>query len=1421
MSMVGYLLLINSALKEHILSLREQEKKRLREKFEFLAHGIWDAGVRVKKLRGITSKVIFEARSSKGERILFTLGRHGDFTAIYVWGIVKHDDIGSEAQAILPSNTPFLQFEPFAQEELPEVIIDELPNDYFSQEAIEEKTPEDYGPQKWHVLSDEEWKRLLLAGEKDNFDLHLFLTEEQKKVLELEPPVLLSGTAGSGKTTIAVYYLLRKEFINKRRIFLTYSHYLKRFSERIYDGLVRHTELEKSASRPDFYVFRDLIHMILKNSNREFDESREVRLREFKDLFSSHSLSKKYDAELVWEEIRSIIKGAKPSLSVQRYRKLAASWLAGEISRSAIAELRDYLLGLKNFKFTERIERFIEKKTVYSSYDEFASDIYSGLTGARGDAPFVIEEVLKAVEKKAHSFSSPLLSFEEYRMLGKKRAPNFLYDRRDIYSIAEYYQGRLEEQGLWDEIDLTRRAIKLLGTSGDTFLYDLVVCDEVQDFADIQLSLIFRLTGSCRRVLLAGDTKQIINPSGFRWEEVKDKFYERGIQVPEVLTLNLNFRCVGNIVKLSNALLDLKARFVGLSGSELREEWKFNGKPPCLVYGLPENEITRRIRITGAGQIILVRTVAESTRLKELLHTELVFTIQEAKGLEFDAVLLWHFSRDPKAEKFWRKIKDEHYFDRSHLPHIRHEINLLYVAVTRARNNLIIYDGEESSDVWEVDTLRDLLYRTDRREDLLTVWQRVSSPSEWEQQGNYFFERHYYPAAVECFRNAGNMELAEHAEAFVLEEKKEYGKSAALFELHGYYERAAVNYERAATHEKALAMWEKLGNGERAHLCRIKLYEHEGDYNRAASEWERRGDYEQALKNWERAENHARIAEYFLVKKRYEEAAQRFEQAGLIEDACALYKKLRMYEKAASGYFKAGDYRKAAALYKKLNDTDNLIRCYERLGDYHAIALIHEKSKDIEKAIEYFKKFSESSDEQRQQVEEEAKLLLKGRKLLKSALRFSALGRFESSAPVFLKKGYLDLAVREFEKIGDPARLFECYSRMGEHYRAAVELEKASQDDIDGRVEEALFKYIYPDRSYDKKRADKLFYEAENYLNRGDNEKALRRYRTIRFPEGILDAYLRLDRDEEAIKYFLENAMFDEAQNFVKEKPVLVISPDLIRYIYEEVFGRRTWYYDGKHEKLDFAIKLFESCLKCHQDKETRALINGIVNDITMSYYFDTKDRFPQSFLNLAMELKNYNALFSVLSWRYDYTRRKKLPKIAARFLEALREKADRTGDKNLLACYFYFYDREKFEDILEGELIAGPDNYELFDKSSRSFRKAVDYLAQVGNTERAARYARSHDEYNLAGRVYEMAGDYKLAGRQYRDGKNYEEALKCFAHIQAELEIARVYERMKAYGKALEIFKKLGKPREVQRLEKKVKKAQQEKDQLNLFKNI
>ena len=49
------------------------------------------------------------------------------------------------------------------------------------------------------------------------------------------------------------------------------------------------------------------------------------------------------------------------------------------------------------------------------------------------------------------------------------------------------------------------------------------------------------------------------------------------------------------------------------------------------------------------------------------------------------------------------------------------------------------------------------------------------------------------------------------------------------------------------------------------------------------------------------------------------------------------------------------------------------------------------------------------------------------------------------------------------------------------------------------------------------------------------------------FPKGIYEAYLRLERNEEAIEYFVENDMLDEAEEYIRKKPGCEVPPELIR----------------------------------------------------------------------------------------------------------------------------------------------------------------------------------------------------------------------------------------------------------------------------------
>ncbi|MBA7605264.1 hypothetical protein ES703_12394 [subsurface metagenome] len=1407
-----YVLLLNNSLKTHLLTLKSQEKKRLREKFEFLEHGIWDGGVRVKKLKGVSDKVIFEARISKAERVLFTLGTQGNSTAIYIWGIVKHNEISGKARNILPENAPFLSFEPETQEDYPDLSIDDLSHNYYSQERLEEKARDDYGPQKWLALSEKEWKRLLLKADPDNFEIFLLLTSEQRKILETDPPLLLSGTAGSGKTTISVYYLLHNKFINKKRIFLTYSPYLKRFSERIYTGLVKNTDYEQ-AEGPEFYVFHDLLKDMLSSYGQEYDWVNEVGLAEFEDIIRNHRLYKKYDTELVWEEIRSIIKGAKPPINVGRYKQLLIKYLARDITRKEFLELKDYLLGLKRFEIAGKIEKMIQKKTPYSDFDHFRQSLELQDNSSRDAVKFVLTETLKIIDKKSNSFSTPLLSFQEYMLLGKKRAPNFLYDRADIYSIAEYYQAKLEEQGLWDEIDLCKRVLELSGKKDQRWSeYDLVVCDEIQDFTDIQISLIFRLAKTYRSILFTGDPKQIINPSGFRWEEVKNKFYERGVQVPDVFNLNLNFRCVGNIVRLANILLDLKQQLIGVTSTELKEEWKFNGKPPLLLSGMEEGEVLEKIMITGASQIILTRSREEQEKLKKTLHTELVFTINQAKGLEFDTVFLWKFSDDKKSVDVWRRIRNEHYLEHSHFPHIKHEINLLYVAITRARNTLVIYEGKHCPDVWEIDLFQDHLYITAEKNALSQVWQRTSNPSEWEKQGDYFLEREYFPAALECYKNSGNLKKTEFCRAFVLEQKKDYLEAGKLFEKHQNYLRAAENYERSNNYEGALPLWEKLKNRKRMKICRIKLYEKKGEYLKAAEEWEKLKNHENAFKNWEKCGNQQKIAGYYFSRHQYKQAARSYELSGDLVSAAACYKKVQNYKKAAQLYFKAGDYKSAATLFKRLKDSQALLLCFGRLKDYYSEALLYEKQGETAGALDSFRKFMSLSRENRKLVLAEAKKFHTPRSSLKSAVRYAALDMHEQAASIFFKKKLYELAAGEYRQLQDHANLAECYAGQDRFHEAALEMESSNLDEKQELARQYLFSHLYSKSRLDKKRAHLLSQEAEGLYQSDFYDKALTRYKVLDNPERVYELCLKRGWDEDALGYFLDNEDYGYAKQYVSEKKDPDLSLEFLSYITEGTLELNYWYFKSGKDELELICGLLQAHYRKHRDEETLSVIDTFLSSLHFPFNFDGEA--VDTLLDLLLEAKQYNAISDMIHFQMLNG---ELPPEISSFLDRLKQAADREGDNSLLACYYSVFDTGKYEEILKG-LDPNRRNLELFRRSKESYQKAVDYYLSQDEIKRAIHICQIHEDFWLAGRISEDNGDLKAAGRYYRDAGDYEAALRCFQKIEDQAGIARVYERMEEFELAIDIWRKLGKTKQVARVKKKLWPEKIRMSQFELF---
>lgn len=1438
MKPVKYNLLLNDCLKVELMALSEKMKDRLLEKFSYLENGIWDTGVRVKKLKGTGGKVIFEARIDRGNRLIFTLGRQADEACIYIWGAVRHDDISAAARSVLPDNAPFLTFEPLEEEQFDDVLFDDLPDAYFTQESIEDKVKEDYGSQKWLDIREErEWQRLLAKKHPDLFEIFLYLTIAQRRVLEQLPPVLISGTAGSGKTTIAVYMLLRQAHNGKRLLFLTCSRYLKDFSQHLYKGLTARPDPRNqqntsvnSVGEVHFAVLTELIRDILTSRGVLLDPVKEVTLREFRMIFSKHALARKYDPELVWEEIRSIIKGANPPLNLKRYRELGTGYIRNRLSPVQLRDFADALLELKNMDFMHKIIRILHHHTQYPDFDSFIGSLMKPTAKQDPGSRRVVEEILRILEAKQNRFERPLLSINEYLNLGRKRAPNFLYDREDIYTIAEYYQRQLETENRYDEIDLCRTAIQALDANRDQFLWDVVVCDEIQDFSDIQLALVFRLSRAPGSLVCAGDTRQIINPSGFRWEEVKQRFFERGIDVPEVHQLNLNFRSTGSIVKLSNALLDLKQQLVGLSGYEQREDWKFNGRPPFVVLGIKQEDMLSSLGRIAAGSVILVRTGDEQRKLKKALGTELVFTVQEAKGLEFDTVLLWKFSAEQKSQAVWRKIVGDSCLEQEHYPLIRHEINLLYVAVTRSRNTLIIYDGLKGSPVWDLEAVKSLIVTTRERKDLTQVWKQISTPKEWGAQGQYFYEREYYSAAFECFRNADNQKMADLSRAWIHAADGYARDAAVLFDLHGHRREAAEQFERAGDYQNAAEAWKKAKELHRARLCTVHLLEASGDYLGAASQWMKLNQTDKALHAWQRAGAWKELARYCQKHKDYADAAEYYQRARMDADAAECWKKAGQPQKAADLFFRLHDYESAEKLYKRLRDHDKLLNCYQKMGDSYREGIELERRKDYTGALAAYTLFTGSSKRNADQLLQEAAACKTPRMQIKAALRLSAAGRSKDAAVKFFARGQYALARDEYVRCGDLQQAGECAVSLGEALQAVKLFEQLNTPETRRRSVQVLNASAFDGYGFDNSKANAIYKEAQNMFSSGDYSRAITRMMALNMTEDVLDTCGKVSgRDEEILDFFLFRKKYDFAEKALSKRRSLQVSSLWLKGVLEHIQDSYIWYESENIRNLrKFGISLLYGCYDLLDERTAEAFAENLMREYLNYPLFES---LPSKLELLALKSNYINMLYSILFRSFDReTDRYKgfLEKVLGyesllpeyQILKMMADSASSNNpDRNTDSAVTQRVIRSRgfaqkikpaggadVEKLL-AVLPATEKNFYLFENSPVHFRKAVTLLVEIGDTDRAVLLLQNHRKIEEAGSLLETAGDYKEASRLYRDNRAYEDAARCCLIAGDQMGLARIYERMERFDEAVAIWKKLKKTKEIERVKRKIAK--------------
>ncbi|MCP4283419.1 MAG: AAA family ATPase [Gammaproteobacteria bacterium] len=440
--------------------------------------------------------------------------------------------------------------------------------------------------------------------------------EEQSDVYALQPPLIIIGSAGSGKTALT---LEKMKAAQGDILYVTRSSYLVHNSRELYYAAGYANEDQQI----DFFSFQEYLESI------HVPTGREMSFREFTGWFTRHRVASRLkDAHQLFEEFRGVI------------------------------------------------------------------------TGPVTDAPY--------------------LAREAYLTLGIKLSIYTHEERERVYDLFEKYLAVMEEQGYYDANIISHHYLTRVEPR-----YDFAVVDEVQDLTNIQLQLILKSLRDPASFILCGDSNQIVHPNFFSWSKIKSFFYRQEGKTPQkdlIRILNTNYRNSPQVTEVANRVLKIKGARFGSIDKESNFLVKSNAHNTGRAVLLPDEvgvktELDRKTRHSTRFAVIVMHP-EQKQAAKEHFSTPLVFSVQEAKGLEYENILLYNFISD-EEQRFreiirgvthtdlqqglnYARTKDKS--DKS-LEIYKFHVNALYVAITRAVRNIYLIErtpGQRLFDLLEL-----------------------------------------------------------------------------------------------------------------------------------------------------------------------------------------------------------------------------------------------------------------------------------------------------------------------------------------------------------------------------------------------------------------------------------------------------------------------------------------------------------------------------------------------------------------------------------------------------------------------------------------------------------------------------------------------------------------------------------------------
>ena len=282
-----------------------------------------------------------------------------------------------------------------------------------------------------------------------------------------------------------------------------------------------------------------------------------------------------------------------------------------------------------------------------------------------------------------------------------------IWQRTALFAVYERYKALRGERGLdFDWHDLAHAVIEELGKDTGERRYRHVVIDEGQDLSPTELKSLSALIPEDGTITFLGDIAQQIYGYRMSWRDA-------GFADPTIWRLQQNFRNTREIARLALAISSMPSFPDDPDLVEPAQPTAGGPLPALISFREQVSEdsfvVKRSKGLAKNGSVaVLFRDGEQVDRFKASVNTQVTVlrgdltrwpegpglftgTYHAAKGLEFDAVVLPHVASEHLPHP---KSSEAVGHDRA----LERDLQLLYVAVTRAKSELILtYTGNRTS----------------------------------------------------------------------------------------------------------------------------------------------------------------------------------------------------------------------------------------------------------------------------------------------------------------------------------------------------------------------------------------------------------------------------------------------------------------------------------------------------------------------------------------------------------------------------------------------------------------------------------------------------------------------------------------------------------------------------------------------------